>query len=413
MYIHTPVLSRMGVFGCGGPSNQNNRLLTRKKVFLNRSSKGQQLYLRLRQHTFMDGKYLLFFIGAIGAFNGLVLAVYFLFLSKRKTIPGFYLGVLLAALSLRIGKAVLVYFNSGLPIIYLQIGLSACLMIGPALFFFAESSVKPAPQHSKRAKWQLSLWLGAAVLFGLIFPYATHITLWKLYIIVIIYAVWVIYVVAAGITLRPLFMRLRSSANPLRPAEKWLLAIYTANVLICLSFVVALLFRDICETYYGGAVIFSIVLYGMIFIRLYFTQTTGDFYLLPSKSAPKKMPGANMEALLNSLEQLVRQKELYKNANLTVSELARHMNIPSHQLSQLLNEGLNKNFTSYVNGFRISKACDMITEGHPYSLESIGYEVGFNSKSTFYTAFKKITGTTPNLYKESMLPGKDHSLSIS
>ncbi|SJZ60213.1 helix-turn-helix domain-containing protein [Sediminibacterium ginsengisoli] len=361
----------------------------------------------------MDGKYLLFFIGAIGAFNGLVLAVYFLFLSKRKTIPGFYLGILLAALSLRIGKAVLVYFNSNLPVIYLQVGLSACLMIGPALFFFAESSVKPAPQHSKRARWQLSLWLGAAVLFGLVFPYATHRALWGLYIIRFIYAVWIIYVVAAGVMLRSLFGRLRSTSNPLRSAEKWLLGIYGSNVLICFSFVIALLFRDICETYYGGAVIFSIVLYSMIFIRLYFNQAAGDFYLLPAKTTPKKMPGANMEAMLQSLGQLMQQKELYKNANLTVSELARHMNIPSHQLSQLLNEGLNKNFTSYVNGFRIGKACDMITEGHPYSLESIGYEVGFNSKSTFYTAFKKITGTTPNLYKENMLSEKDHSLSIS
>ncbi|MNL68388.1 DNA-binding transcriptional regulator AraC [compost metagenome] len=98
----------------------------------------------------------------------------------------------------------------------------------------------------------------------------------------------------------------------------------------------------------------------------------------------------------------MRENSLYKNANLSVSELAKTISIPSHQLSQLLNDQLQKNFTSYVNEYRIHEACRMIAEGHQFSLEAIGYEVGFNSKSTFYTAFKKINSVTPLTYKEDL-----------
>jgi hypothetical protein len=55
-------------------------------------------------------KYILFFVGALGVFNGLILSVYFLRFVKKKNPSSFFLGCLLAALSIRIGKSVLVYF---------------------------------------------------------------------------------------------------------------------------------------------------------------------------------------------------------------------------------------------------------------------------------------------------------------
>jgi AraC-like DNA-binding protein len=95
-------------------------------------------------------------------------------------------------------------------------------------------------------------------------------------------------------------------------------------------------------------------------------------------------------------------EEMFKNPNLTLNELAKAVNLTSHQLSQVLNDDLGKNFTSYVNEYRINEACRMMTKEHPFSLEAIGYEVGFNSKSTFYSAFKKLKSTTPLLYKAAL-----------
>jgi AraC-like DNA-binding protein len=110
-------------------------------------------------------------------------------------------------------------------------------------------------------------------------------------------------------------------------------------------------------------------------------------------------------SLIQALDQLMLGKEMYKNPNLTLGELAKAVSLPSHQLSQVLNDSLGKNFTSFVNGYRINAACKMIADDHPFSLEALGYEVGFNSKSTFYSSFKKARGTTPLQYKEQI--GKD------
>jgi AraC-like DNA-binding protein len=93
---------------------------------------------------------------------------------------------------------------------------------------------------------------------------------------------------------------------------------------------------------------------------------------------------------------------LYKDPNLKLNDLARGINISSHLLSQLLNDNLGKSFNTYINEYRIREACKLIEINHHLTFEAIGYEVGFNSKSTFYTAFKKIKDTTPALFKESI-----------
>ena len=89
-----------------------------------------------------------------------------------------------------------------------------------------------------------------------------------------------------------------------------------------------------------------------------------------------------------------------------LSDVAKKLQISVHQLSQLLNDNAGKSFPLFINEYRIEKAQQMLTASQHLTLESIGYECGFNSKSTFYTSFKKIMGTTPAKYK-SQLQGKN------
>ncbi|MFA6085537.1 helix-turn-helix domain-containing protein [Mucilaginibacter sp.] len=348
-----------------------------------------------------ESKYFLFFVGALGAFNGLMLGIYFLCFVKKKNLSSFFLGCLLAALSIRIGKSVFVYFDPALPKIYLQIGLSACLLIGPALFFFIKSAIEQPASLPRNWKLQIIALIAVMLIAGILFPYAIYPKLWNLYFIKMIYTAWLVYVIAAGLKLKNIFARLGSDPASVKTAEKWLAAIFSTNAVILAFFLMAALFRNVFETYYGGAVIFSFVLYGMIFVHLYKAKTTDQFYLIPGKPN-KKTNNVNTSLLLRSLEQAMTVDVLFKNPNLMLSELAKVVNLTSHQLSQILNDDLGKNFTSYVNEYRINEACRMMAKGHPFSLEAIGYEVGFNSKSTFYAAFKKLKSTTPMLYKEEL-----------
>jgi AraC-like DNA-binding protein len=347
-----------------------------------------------------ESKYILFFIGALGAFNGLMLGIYFLFFAKQRNLSSFFLGCLLLALSLRIGKSVFVYFDPELPKFYLQIGLSGCFLIGPALLFFLRAAIEQPATLPLAWKRHIIGLLSVILIAGVLYPYATYPKLWNLYFVKVIYAVWLIYVVASGFQLKDIFSRLVNKRANIKTPEKWLVAIFATNALIFASFQMAPLFGRFY--YYGGAVILSFVLYLMIFIHLYQGKTAEQFYIIASKYANKRLNDTDAAVVLKALEQALTELGLYKNADLTLAELARTINIPAHQLSQVLNDNLGKNFTSYVNGYRIHEARRMIAEGHPFTLEAIGYEVGFNSKSTFYAAFKKIKATTPLMYKEEI-----------
>jgi AraC-like DNA-binding protein len=116
----------------------------------------------------------------------------------------------------------------------------------------------------------------------------------------------------------------------------------------------------------------------------------------------RKIEDAQAATWIQKLEAIVEEKALYKNPDLKLADLANAIGITSHQLSQLLNDNLGKSFSTYINEDRISEACKLIATDDRLTLEAIGYEVGFNSKSTFYAAFRKVKGTTPALYKEQL-----------
>ncbi|MBL7757174.1 MAG: AraC family transcriptional regulator, partial [Chitinophagaceae bacterium] len=61
-------------------------------------------------------------------------------------------------------------------------------------------------------------------------------------------------------------------------------------------------------------------------------------------------------------------------------------------------------FTLFVNEYRIDAACRMLSQPTNFTIEAVGDEVGFNSKSTFFAAFKKIKGLTPNAYIRQTTP---------
>ncbi len=93
----------------------------------------------------------------------------------------------------------------------------------------------------------------------------------------------------------------------------------------------------------------------------------------------------------------------YTDSELKLQNLADHLGIPSYQLSQLINTELQQNFYDLINSLRISEATNILIDPSKQHIRiiDIAYGVGFNSKSTFNTAFKKHTQLTPTQYKKS------------
>jgi len=99
------------------------------------------------------------------------------------------------------------------------------------------------------------------------------------------------------------------------------------------------------------------------------------------------------------------KNEPFLDPSLTIYDLSKQIEMPAKDLSLLINHELNQHFFDFVNGFRIRKAMEILADPDKKDLTvlEILYDVGFNSKSSFNTAFKKYTQLTPTEYRKKHL----------
>jgi AraC-like DNA-binding protein len=115
------------------------------------------------------------------------------------------------------------------------------------------------------------------------------------------------------------------------------------------------------------------------------------------QSLSKQSKATYLQKLLNCME----KDKPYFNPKLTLEELANIAHIPQRSLTVVLNEELNQNFHDFINTYRIKESARMLSSrNHRFNtVLEVLYEVGFNSKSSFNTAFKKHMGMTPTQFK--------------
>jgi len=113
-------------------------------------------------------------------------------------------------------------------------------------------------------------------------------------------------------------------------------------------------------------------------------------------------PLENGPALFQQVEELMQRDKPFINQKLKLDELASLVNVSKHQLSRVLNEEYQHGFSHYIKAHRVHEAKQLIEVRDELSLEGIGYEAGFSSKSAFFDAFKKVADCTPAAYKKSL-----------
>lgn len=341
----------------------------------------------------------LFFFSTLGVFNGFLVSLYILLFLPKKRIANYFLGALILMLSIRIGKSVLVTFGNNVPRIYLQIGLSTCFFIGPILYYYLKSVLHNISVIPKSWKIQLGSIAGILLLIGLLYSYQAYPDYWKHYFVKGIYVQWVFFILLSGWELRSIIRKLVSKEQ-LSITELWLLAIYVGNALICACYIFGY-FR----LYIIGPLSFSFVFYALLFFLLFKKNRNLVFEEQQQKYASKKIEATTALSLKEQLYQLMEEKELYKDSSIKLKDVAQELKITPHQLSQLLNDNIGKSFASYMNELRVETAKKLILEFDQITLEAIGFDAGFSSKSTFYATFKKLTGQTPLQYKKQQLEG--------
>lgn len=107
---------------------------------------------------------------------------------------------------------------------------------------------------------------------------------------------------------------------------------------------------------------------------------------------------------LLKLKKYMVEKKPYLNSSLTIQDVSSDIEIPVRDLSLLINHQIGQHFYDFVNTYRIENAMEILkdTSKSKVTILEILYEVGFNSKSSFNTAFKKHTGNTPTTYRKGL-----------
>jgi len=139
--------------------------------------------------------------------------------------------------------------------------------------------------------------------------------------------------------------------------------------------------------------------------QIFLGITKNDQEILQHKNNPseEKIPDSDDQKELSRIQEFMGSTDVYTDSELNLKQLAKLIEITPRRLSYLINTFLHQNFMGFVNDYRIKEAKYRLenSKDEKETILEIMYDIGFNSKSSFNTLFKKQTGYTPSEYKKT------------
>lgn len=306
--------------------------------------------------------------------------LYLLIGKKRVRSTYLLFGLLLCFLSIRAGVSSLYYFGN-IPRELIKLGLGANLMIGPTVYFYSRQQLRQLKSINLAT---VHIVTAASLLIMTSFIFDFHN--WDHTLRISIHGLLSLYLLGTGIQ----FIKTSEKRNAnFRVA----LTYYFSVLLICLGYVISLY-----TTYILGPLVYATIFHGLLIHHLLTrekgTQSTSSYH--------KKLRNDEVQLVSVKLQKLMNEDKPYLDPQLSLDKLATLLSVSKHFLSQMLNDNMNVGYKELINHHRINEACKLIESNPHYNLDSIAYEVGFNSKSTFYTLFKKSKGLTPSQYRAQL-----------
>ncbi|MEO0528086.1 MAG: AraC family transcriptional regulator [Bacteroidota bacterium] len=190
--------------------------------------------------------------------------------------------------------------------------------------------------------------------------------------------------------------------------EKWLLVFIVPLTIIFTIDELSFLLTNSTEAPYFldsyGIILAAVFLFYYVLYKLVIAPKD----VLPksdgSKYKTSSLNTKNIEVNKSELLRLMAEEKLFKNSKLTVNEVAEQLNIPRQHLSEILNVHMKIGFQDLLNQYRVEEFIECLQNEtyKNYTLLGIANEVGFSSKSSFNTTFKKLKGITPSQYKKQL-----------
>lgn len=323
---------------------------------------------------------LLAFFSGIAVMAGLFLSFYFFFMRNENGLSLRLLGLLFLAISLRIGKSIFFYI-SGIPDIGVAMGFMGLSSIGPLIWLYVKYSCGLPKKIHKLEYLHFAISVFGFFVVWLIGGNVPH------YMYVSSTSILLVYLLISW------YKHVTSEYNNIR-TRNWTRLVLISVTLIWLAFVFQHYSNTIVD-YATGAGFASLLIYILLIYAL------RNPVLFPKFSNTPVIESRVVEKLRSAVE----NKKIYQKPSLTLNELAQELNEPSYIISKALKMEFGKSFPEWINHYRIHEVKQVLiaANGSFKKIEGLAYEVGFNTPSAFYAAFKKETSLTPKEFQRRAL----------
>ena len=284
---------------------------------------------------------------------------------------------------------------------YWILGSTSWMAIAPSYFLFTNSLTTDNFKFKKKHLWYFSvaaifLLDGAINLFKPEYGLFTWIDTMETYL-----DVWMLIFFATStyFFVRSYFSLLKNESHELtKPLVSFTKALLTILFLYAITYIIIrknyhLLFETslIC--------LFMILIFAIVF-RAFRLAPSHTFFGEPKYQNLNANQKINYDDFHTKIKSVIVQEELYLDPKLNLSILSNKTGISQNQLSQYFNIGLNSSFYEYINEIRLSHVEKLIRKGDhkEFTITGLAFESGFNSKTTFYKAFKEKHEITPSEY---------------
>ncbi len=245
-----------------------------------------------------------------------------------------------------------------------------------------------------------------------------------------------LFFIFIALAFRKLFQHTRNIRHFFSYRENIELAWARNLLLVCLCFLIATLILYILLPFFGSGdesqteariafmfkvtdVFFAIVLFysgvmGLLQTRIYQPSVikeqefetilvdTGSAGVDKEKYQKSALAPEKAQEIMTSLLDVMDKERPYLESDLSLARLADLTGVSTNHLSQVINDQLQMSFFDFVNGYRVRFAQDLMATESRKTILDIATEAAFNSKSAFYSAFKKNTGLTPMQYRKDL-----------
>jgi AraC-like DNA-binding protein len=196
--------------------------------------------------------------------------------------------------------------------------------------------------------------------------------------------------------------RRESFFNPSNPALSKLKA-GTLQITFTTLIIVAVKIFNYNDT---GDHLFAAYIALIIYLMSFRVMRQSGFFQHASLIEPQRYKSSTVtddqqKNMIGRLTRLMSENKPFLKPDFSLPELAQQLGTSVHVLSQVINVGLGKSFFEMTAEYRVEEAKRLLKTQMNIKVEEIAEQVGYNSKSSFNTAFKKITGQTPSAFRTS------------